>query len=150
MFPTSISSPKMSPPLGWTKGDCFLWPLPTVPNVNNPHPYLLPHPGSLSLLYLGSKFLQHCGEKCLRSFTFPPEMDSPSLQNFPKSYFKSQCKFFHFRKIHFTLALIWDRAPALCEWIIDEILLNRTLLDLTAIWKQIGTQLLGHFEHNKG
>lgn len=48
------------------------------------------------------------------------------------------------------LALTWDRAPALCEWIINEILLNRTLSDLTATGKRIGVQLLRHFEHNKG
>lgn len=76
-------------------------------------------------------------------------MDSTGPQKFPKSYFKSQWKFFHFRQIHFMLALIWDRAPTLFEWIIDEILLNRTLLDLTAICKQIGIQLPGHFEHDK-
>lgn len=48
------------------------------------------------------------------------------------------------------LALVLGRAPALCEWIIDENLLNRTLSDLTATCKQIGTQLLHHFEHSIG
>lgn len=76
-------------------------------------------------------------------------MDSTGPQKFPKSYFKSQCKFFHFSQIHFMLVSIWNTARTLFEWIIDEILLNRTLLDLTAVCKQIGIQLLGHFEHDK-
>lgn len=41
---------------------------------------------------------------------------------------ETQCKFVRLRQIRFILALIWDRAPGLCEWIIDEILLNRTLI----------------------